>query len=85
MLINVYSIFDNKAGAYMQPFFFQAHGQAVRAFSDLSNDQNSMCGKHPADYTLYHVGVFDDQKAILEGVQLVNLGSGLELINVEKG
>lgn len=63
----------------MAPFFMQSHGAAIRAFSDLCDSSDTMCGKHPADYTLFSIGDFDDQKGLIVPVPHVNLGSGIEL------
>lgn len=61
MMLRAYSIFDNKALVYHQPFFAPTNGAAVRMFQDTANDTNTSIGRHPADYILYCVGHYDDQ------------------------
>ncbi|AXH74608.1 MAG: nonstructural protein [Microviridae sp.] len=65
MVLNCYSIFDNKALCYGAPFYAPTDGSAIRSFHDLANDANSMVGRHPGDFSLYFVGVFDDNKGAL--------------------
>lgn len=60
MLLYAYSIFDKKALTYSPPFYGVAHGQAVRSVMDACADPNSNLGRHPADFTLYCVGQFND-------------------------
>lgn len=60
MKLKMFAVFDVKAAAYLAPFFLPTVGQAVRAFADASNDPSTMFAKHPEDYTLFHVGEFDD-------------------------
>ena len=36
---------------------------AVRAFADQANDETSTIQKHPEDYTLFHLGGYDDNTA----------------------
>lgn len=60
MKLNVYSIYDVKAGVYQRPFYAGADGEATRAFSDLVTDGEHPVGKHPEDYSLFRLGVFDD-------------------------
>lgn len=60
MKLKIFSVFDSKADAYQTPFFMPSTGQAVRAFRDLANDASSLVSRHPADFTLCCVGVFDD-------------------------
>jgi len=66
MKINIFSIFDEKAQAFTSPFFQPAVGQALRAFSDLSADSKTTICAHPEDFSLYHIGVFDDFDAQVE-------------------
>ncbi len=65
MKLNIYTIFDNASGAYMRPFFLHSDGQAVRSFKDIASDAEHEVGKHPEDYSLHRIGVYDDSKAAL--------------------
>lgn len=60
MLLKVFSVLDTKGDVFMAPFFMHATGQAVRAFSDLANDSQSLVARHPGDYRLTCIGEFDD-------------------------
>lgn len=60
MILKVFSVLDTKGDVFMSPFFFPATGQAVRAFSDLANDANTVVCRHPGDYRLTCIGEFDD-------------------------
>lgn len=57
----LFSLYDDKVGAYSTPFFFSHRGQAVRAATDLANDPSTIPGKHPEDFTLYCLGTFNDE------------------------
>lgn len=63
MKLIAFSIYDEKAAAYLPPFFFPNDLVAQRAFHANVNDPNHMFGKYPSDYTLFQVGIFDDEKA----------------------
>lgn len=58
---NVYSIFDSKAEAHMQPFFADTHGLALRTFEKHINNPETIFNAHPADFTLFYIGTFDEQ------------------------
>lgn len=60
MLLNAYSLYDVKALTFSPPFYCSAHGQAVRMVMDLANDPNTMVGRHPEDFTLFCIGMFND-------------------------
>lgn len=81
MLSKVYTVYDSKTEAYMQPFFMAAKGAAIRAFSDLVNDPQHTFGKHPGDYVLFEIGTYEDVSALLVAYPAPqSLGVGLEFV-----
>lgn len=66
MQTNMFSIYDEKAKAYNTPFTASQIGQAIRSFSDLVNDPKTTLHSHPEDFSLYHIGTFDDTIPTLE-------------------
>lgn len=81
---NVYTIYDCKAEAYLQPFQMQKKGQAIRAFENTVNDPNTQFHKHPADYTLFEIGEYDDSTgnyAMWDAK--INLGLATEFLRKE--
>ncbi len=69
-----FSIFDQKAKAYMTPFYMSEVGMATRAFTDMVNKDDHPMSAHPEDYVLFEVGQFDDvsgQVSAYEGPELV--------------
>lgn len=58
--MQVFSIFDKKAGVYNTPFFCINQQVAVRSLCDLCSDARSFVAKHPEDYALYLIGEFDE-------------------------
>lgn len=83
MIYKVFTIYDAKAEAYLPPFYFAATGQALRAFADMANEREHQVGRHPADYTLFELGYFDDGDATFEAHQAkIPLGTAVEYVNV---
>lgn len=80
---NVFAIYDSKANAYLPPFFLPTVAMAVRVFSDCVNSDSHQFGLHPQDYTLFHLGIWDDatsafdkldhKRAVHNGNELVRL------------
>jgi hypothetical protein len=81
MIINIFAIHDSKAHAFLPPFYFHHTEQAQRTFSDTIHDDTHMFSKHPADYTLFHLGTFDDEGAQIDTITPISLGNGLEFLN----
>jgi hypothetical protein len=77
MLLHVFTVRDSKAEAYLQPFYVPNESVARRAMTDCIEDDNHAFGKHPEDYALYALGVYDDSNGkfeLLDAPQhLVNL------------
>lgn len=66
MILQIFAVYDSKADAYLQPFFMPSKGQAMRSFQDLSNEPKTQFNKHPEDFTLFHIGEFDDMDATIK-------------------
>lgn len=75
----VFTVYDSKAEAYLQPFFMNSIGEAVRGFGDASEDPKTQFYAHPADFTLFLIGEYDEQNGILINNDAnTSLGSALE-------
>ncbi len=81
----MFCVHDVKANAYMQPWFLHQDGMAMRAFADCVNDPGHNFGRHPADYTLFFIGVFDDSTGMCITQAPMSMGNGIEFIELELG
>ena len=82
MLSKIYAVYDNKAEAFMEPFFATNAGVALRRFADNVNHPDSIFHKHPNDFCLYEIGAFDDQPGdVANWTENKNLGLAIEFLN----
>lgn len=80
MKLKMFGVFDEKAKAYFPPFFYAETGMALRTFSDCCNDRSHQFGKHPSDYTLFSLGVFDCMNgSVTPGLQEV-VANGVQVL-----
>jgi len=79
MIQKIFVIFDEKAKAYLPPFFLPQRGMAIRTFSDCINSADHQFGNHPHDYTLFSLGEFDDFDAEIQ-LDRKLIGNGVEYI-----
>lgn len=85
-MLGVYSLYDSKAEYFAAPQIIKSKGEAIRAFSDVANDATTMIGKHPGDYSMFHVGNFDEQSGSLIPLDvIVSLGVAIEFISASSG
>ncbi len=80
MKLNMYAIYDTASGLYGRPLFAQADGEAIRAFDDLSVNADHEVGKHPEDYSLNRLGIYDDTNGKLINEENECLITGLEAV-----
>lgn len=66
MKIEMFIVWDDKAKAYLQPFFMLNQPLAVRTFSNAVNAPGSQMNVNPEDYTLFHTGSFEDASGKFE-------------------
>ncbi len=82
MIQRMFSVYDTKAAAFMQPFFMPTDGMAIRAITDCVLDPKHGFSQHAADYTLFYLGVFNDDKAVFTVCDApVNLGSLITFVD----
>lgn len=69
----VIAIRDSAADVFAPPRFVPHIGSAVRAFGDEVQNKDGFMFRHPGDYTLHRLGMFDDGtgKFDLEDVSLI--------------
>lgn len=77
--LKVFTVYDSKAEAYLQPFFMRSMGEALRGFQEVCNDPQSNLCKYPGDFTLFEIGSYDEESGRLESLKaFVSLGTAIE-------
>lgn len=66
MKLEIFSVYDSKARSFLPPFFLPQVGMATRIFQNCANDPGHQFGANPSDYTLFHLGNFDDESAAVD-------------------
>ena len=82
MKLEIFSMFDSKAQAFLPPFFLHNEAMARRMVVDAGKDETHSFARHPGDYSLYHLGSFDDSTAEVSTLQPQNLGLVSQIVGV---
>lgn len=80
----IVSVKDLAAGAFAQPFMIRSLALAERSFKDEVNrdDPANPMFSHPADFSLYHCGTFDEDSGIISSTDTpVCIAQGKDLKN----
>lgn len=80
MNLIAFALLDIKTGHFNTPFFMTHHGSAIRAVMDLGGDLSTTVGRHPADFVLCEVGLFNDQTGHMLTEQVRQLGTVLSFL-----
>ncbi|WNK13651.1 MAG: nonstructural protein [Microvirus sp.] len=74
---SIYTILDSKAGIFCNPFISINDQTALRDFLRACTDPSVDFSYFPADYTLFHIGFFDEVLGtLMPNAALINLGTG---------
>lgn len=80
-MLHVFSVYDSKAKAYLQPFFCSTVAVAMRSFGAAVNDERHDFHRFAGDYTLFEVGLwYDDVGRLVELEPKVSLGVAVEFL-----
>lgn len=58
--VKIFTVYDVKAEAYLQPFFTPTSGTAIRSFAEAANSTDHDFNKYAEDYTLFEIGEWDE-------------------------
>ena len=78
---NLYTVRDNKLNVSVTIFPAANNLTALRSFQDFANTPGNPIHKHPGDYTLHHIGSWDDDADKLTDTTNETLASAEEYIN----
>lgn len=61
----ILAVYDKKTCTYDQPFTVRHLGDAIREWDVVRKNEQTKFGKHPEDFDLFQIGLFDDETAVL--------------------
>lgn len=84
MVLKVYSVYDSKACAYLQPFFCVNRAVALRSFMTAVQDRGSDFSRFSGDYTLFEIGEWNQIDGLFKvRDSFENLGVATQYLNSE--
>lgn len=77
----MFAVYDSKAATYCVPFSSVNLSTAIRDFASASNDPGTELNRNPLDYSLFHIGNFDEETGVLTSQVPCNLGMAAQFLN----
>lgn len=79
--MKIFTVYDVKAEAYLQPYFSVTTATAVRAFQAAANNTEHDFHRFAEDYTLFEIGTWDEATGdIVQFKAMIPLGTALQHI-----
>uniref|UniRef100_UPI0040472CB7 phage ORF5 protein n=1 Tax=Yoonia sp. TaxID=2212373 RepID=UPI0040472CB7 len=75
MISNLYTIRDDQAGTFGPLFQARNHALMGRIVEQSCGGTSNVMGQYPNDFSVYHVGSFDDDLAELSPIIITKLGT----------
>lgn len=75
----IFTIYDNKAKAYLPPFFSQNTATAIREVEQAVNNPDHGLHVHAEDYGLFELGEFHESSGKIESEMPVHVLNLIEL------
>lgn len=66
MILKIFSVFDSKACAFLQPFFSLNVATALREFASAAQDSGHAFHRHSGDYELFLLGEWDQYEGVIK-------------------
>ena len=83
MLLSIFGIYDSGISSWMPPLYFRNKGEALRWWQEVCNSSESKISKHPADYTIFEIGTWNDDSNEFSLLKApIKLGLALEFAKV---
>lgn len=80
MIQPLFAVFDMKAKHYLPPFTSTNKQTAIRQFSSAVSSEGHDFNTHATDYSLWEVGSFDSEKALVVSTTIEQIAHAHELL-----
>lgn len=81
--MKLFTLYDSKVEAYLQPVFFENENVAIRSVGRLANTADQELHVFAKDFTLFLIGEYDRQKGEITPLPKKAICNILELVNFE--
>ena len=83
--MQIFTIHDSKAQAYLQPFFAPNAAVAIRYVTTAANEAGHEFNVHAEDYTLFQIGEFDTTSSEITPFPNVTITRVIDLLEPSYG
>lgn len=78
-MMNLYTVKDLASETYLKPFAMLTDRDAKDGFAHVINEEETPYNKHPQDYILMSLGMFDERTGLLQVSDPKNIARAIDL------
>lgn len=79
--MRIFTIKDEKAESFLQPFFAKNSAVALRMIEEAANDTDHNFNKHAEDFRIFEIGGFDEDTGEIDAMLPMSHGLVLDLVH----
>lgn len=84
-MIHLFAIKDIAIESHGRIVQVQHRNEAIRMFKDEANREDSQIGKHPEDFELWYIGIYNETDASIEPIKPIErVARALDMVEVAK-
>jgi len=80
MKLFLVAIYDSASGVYDAPNQVRSEREAARRFIDMCENSDTPFAKHPEDFTVFRIGIYDDNTGLIEPCAPEKIINGVEAL-----
>lgn len=78
--MSCFTVYDQAAKQYLEPFFAPTHEFAIRGFKSAVTNREHQFAKFPEDYVLYSIGTFDGTTGLFVASSPAKIAQALDFV-----
>ncbi len=78
-MMNIYTVKDLASETFLKPFTMLTDRDAKDGFAHVINEEETPYNKHPQDYVLMSLGMFDERTGLLQVSEPKTVARALDL------
>ena len=78
----LFTLYDSKSETYTAPQLHKTRNEALRSFAGAVNagDKGGVIAAHPADFTLFEIGTWDEENCTLVAIDKIAVANGIDVV-----
>ena len=77
----MFAVYDSVSCVYDRPFPAMNDADAIRSFTSIAMNKDTVIGQHPEHFKLFRIGKYNDSTGNLKGEGPIHIASAHEIVS----